>query len=81
MTWNVCVLHRGDSPFPEDARTWEIVEGLRAISGEINVNEVLPMGRALESFAAHYPRRPGLPTGPCPARASGRPWFRPPCSR
>ncbi len=47
-------------------QTRELLDTLRERSDDVNVNEVLPMGRALKSFRSHYPRRPGLPDGPCP---------------
>ena len=87
VTWNVAVLRRGSSAsprprsgstqrpnvpsLPDDERTWQIIEELRTISDDVNENEVLPAGRALENFAHLYERRAGVPTGPCPGPGFG----------
>jgi len=71
VTWNVCVLQEGRAGHPMDEKTWQIVDGLRGISPEVNMNVALPLGRALQSFAARYPRRPGIPRGPCPGPSYG----------
>ncbi len=62
---------RADSDLPEDVQTRALLDTLREPPDEVNVNEVLPLGRALKNFPTHYPRRPGLPAGPCPGPSYG----------
>jgi len=71
VTWNVAMLNPDEPVHSDDVRTQEIVRSLRDISDEVHVNGVLAAGRALESFPDQYPRRPGIPSGPCPGPSYG----------
>ena len=66
VIWNVSVFRRGEPVLPEDIRTWEIVKELREISQDINENEIIIAGRALENYGHLFPRKPGIPRDPCP---------------